>query len=74
MIRIMLACCLALLAGAWILAEEPPRVRIESPPGGWTLARKITIGGTVSDLGLHTAFMTVNGTEFIMKEIKTYDK
>ena len=50
------AAILLLLAGA-----EPPRVKLESPRGGWTAQRVVTISGTVSDRSLREVRLTLNG-------------
>lgn len=55
---------LGLLLATAALTAAPPKVKIESPPGGWTVERRIKIHGTVSDTALPLAWMVVNGTDF----------
>lgn len=42
----------------------PPEVRIEHPAGGWSLERKVTVRGTVSDEKVQRAVLSLNGTDF----------
>lgn len=44
-----------------LAAREAPKVHLQSPPGGWTSQRVVTIAGTVSDRALRQVRLTLNG-------------
>ena len=44
-----------------------PTVTLTSPPGGWSVARMLTIAGTVSDPTVDPVLVSINGDRYLMR-------